>query len=64
MESSVRAIQTGKFDMAEERPAKRQKAVHPIDAANLRTDEDFLKDYMRPRYPMALGQDEAIVLTY
>ncbi|KAL2210393.1 hypothetical protein CC79DRAFT_499459 [Sarocladium strictum] len=34
--------------MAEDRPAKRQKAVHPIDAANSRTDEDFLIDYMRP----------------
>jgi hypothetical protein len=49
--------------MAEERPAKRQKAVHPIDAANSRTDEDFLKDYMRPRYPMALGKGAGMMLT-
>ncbi|KAK0384021.1 hypothetical protein NLU13_8110 [Sarocladium strictum] len=34
--------------MADQRPAKRQKAVHPIDTANQRTDEEFLKEYMRP----------------
>src|SRR5688572_28032357 len=36
--------------MADERPAKRQKAIHPIDAANLRSDEDFIIDYVKPRY--------------
>ena len=36
----------------EERHAKRQKqekAVHPVDAAATRSDEDFINEYMRPK---------------
>lgn len=47
----------------DEYPRKRSQKIHPIAIANDKTDEAFLRDYLKPRYGVQPNRPTMCLIT-